>query len=137
MMASELIHKKASEYGPSLHNFLPQKTSVAIWSGLAEAAVKDPEIRPVFQEIARQVESEAHLVQHATDLRALAGVMSIPTVDDRLLEEAAARCQRSAGAERNDGPDRDRGLGRGAVEVEASWDWRSRRTGGSSPMRRG
>src|SRR5208337_918978 len=29
MMASELVHKKASEYGPSLHNFLPQKTAVA------------------------------------------------------------------------------------------------------------
>ncbi len=93
MMASELVHKKASEYGPSLHNFLPQKTSVAIWSGLAEAAVKDPEARVAFQELARQVESESHLVQQATDLRALAGVMSIPSVDDRLLEEVAARCQ--------------------------------------------
>jgi hypothetical protein len=93
MMASELVHKKASEYSPALHNFLPQKTSVAIWSGLAEAAVKDPEVRSVFQELARQVESETHLVQQATGLRALAGVMSLPSVDDRLLEEAAARCQ--------------------------------------------
>ena len=93
MMASELVHKKASEYGPSLHNYLPQKTSVAIWSGLAEAAVKDPEARVAFQELARQVESESHLVQQATELRALAGVMSIPSVDERLLEEVAARCQ--------------------------------------------
>ena len=39
------------------------------------------------------MESETHLVQQATGLRALAGVMSLPSVDDRLLEEAAARCQ--------------------------------------------
>lgn len=58
MMASELVHKKAGEYGPSLQNYLPQKTLVAIWSGLAEAAVKDPECRSAFQELARQVESE-------------------------------------------------------------------------------
>ncbi len=96
MMASELVHKKASEYGPSLHNYLPQKSSVAIWSGLAEAAIKDPEARVAFQELARQVESESHLVQQATELRALAGVMSIPSVDDRLLEEVAARCQGTA-----------------------------------------
>jgi hypothetical protein len=93
MMASELVHKKACEYGPSLHNYLPQKNSVAIWSSLAESAVKDPEARLAFQEIARQVESETHLVQQATELRALAGVMSISSVDDRLLEEVAARCQ--------------------------------------------
>ena len=93
MMASELVHKKAGEYGPSLHNLLPQKTSVSIWSGLAEAAVKDPEARVAFQELARQVESESHLVQQATGLRALAGVMSIPSVDDRLLEEVSVRCQ--------------------------------------------
>ena len=93
MMASELVHKKASEHGPFLHNFLPQKTSVAIWSGLAEAAVKDPEARVAFQDFARQVESESHLVQHATDMRALAGVMSVPSVDDRLLDDVAARCQ--------------------------------------------
>jgi hypothetical protein len=82
MMASELVHKKAGEYGPSLHNFLPQKTSVAIWSGLAEAAVKDPEVRLAFHEIARQVESESHLVQQATGLRALASVQGVSRGSD-------------------------------------------------------
>lgn len=98
MMASELVHKRASEYTTSLHNFLPQKSSTPTWAGLAEAAIKDPEIRPVFQELARQVESETHLVQQATALRALTTVMSIPSVDDRLLEEAGIRCQGVAGA---------------------------------------
>lgn len=58
MMASELVHKKAADYGPSLHNFLPQKTLIATWSGMAEAAVKDPELRVIFQDLARQVETE-------------------------------------------------------------------------------
>ncbi len=99
MMASELVHKKAADYGPSLHNFLPQKTLIATWSGMAEAAVKDPELRVIFQDLARQVETEARLIQQATDLRALAGVMSLPSVDDRLLEEAAARCQGTGGTD--------------------------------------
>jgi len=99
MMASELVHKKASESGPALHNLLPQKSSIAIWSDLAEAAVKDPEVRPVFQDLARSVESESHLIQQATDLRALTGVMSNPSVDDRLLDEAAARCQEVGGTD--------------------------------------
>lgn len=93
LMASELVHKGACLAGTGLHNFLPQKNHIPTWAGLAEAAVKNADCRESFLQLAREVEAELHLVQHATQLRALTTVASLPSVDDRLLEEAVARCR--------------------------------------------
>src|SRR5262249_12739247 len=65
--------------------------------GLGGSRDQGPRSSPLFQDLARRVESESHLVQHANNLRALTTVMSIPAVDDRLLDEAIARCQSLGG----------------------------------------
>jgi hypothetical protein len=96
MLASELVQKGACPGGAGLHNFLPQKNHIPAWASMAEAAVKDPECRPIFLDLARQVEQETRLVEHATSLNALPGVWSLPSADDRLLEEVAARCPAGA-----------------------------------------
>ena len=97
MMAAELVHKGACEAGPAIHNYLPQKNHLPIWAGMAEAAAKDPECQASFLQLAREVDAEARLVQHVTDLQALATVASLPAADDRLLEEVAARCRAAGG----------------------------------------
>lgn len=81
MMASELIHKGACEPSPAVHNFLPQKNHIATWAKMAEAAVKDLETRPSFVQLARGIEAEVHLVEHRTNLKQLATVASLPSVD--------------------------------------------------------
>lgn len=93
MLASELIHRGACDSSHALNNYLPQKNHIPAWAALAESAVKDADGRKAFWELATAVEAEVHLVQHATNLRALAKVTSVPSVDDRLLDEAIARCQ--------------------------------------------
>jgi hypothetical protein len=98
MMASELVHKGACEANPGLHNFLPQKNHIPTWANLAVEAVKDPDGRESFLQLARDVEGEVHLVQHANHMQALTTVASLPSTDDRLLEEVVARCQ-AAGPE--------------------------------------
>jgi hypothetical protein len=97
MMASELVHKGACDAGPGLNNFLPQKNHIPTWAALAEAAVKDADGREAFLQLAREVEGEVRLVQHATHLRALTTVASLPSTDHRLLEEVVARSQAAAG----------------------------------------
>lgn len=93
MMASELVHKGACEASTGLHNFLPQKNHIPSWATLAEAAVKQADSREAFQNLAAEVEAEVNLVQHANHLAALAKVVSLPSADGRLLEEAVARCR--------------------------------------------
>jgi hypothetical protein len=93
MMASELVHKGACEASPAINNYLPQKNHIPIWAEMAETAAKEAENQLSFLPLARDVEGEVQLVQHVTDLQALSTVASLPTVDDRLLEEAVVRCQ--------------------------------------------
>jgi hypothetical protein len=128
MLASELVHKGACEAGPALHNFLPQKNHIGTWAGLAQAAVKDAGCRDAFRQLAAEVEAEVRLVQHAGRLRALTAVASLPSADERLLEEAAVRCQAAgpAGApavwaELCEWADERLKLGKAGVPVADDW----------------
>ncbi|MBI1916470.1 MAG: PglZ domain-containing protein [Planctomycetes bacterium] len=128
MMASELIHKGACDTGHALHNYLPQKNHLPAWAALAESVIKDADCRDSFRQLATEVEAEAHLVQHATNLRALTTVASLPSVDDRLLEEAIARCQAapagSAGvwSELRDWADERLKLERWGAVIASDWE---------------